>query len=76
MQKSLRAVKAGNMKEAGLLLRGVAEELWRERDLPIATACTELPLAYEASGLPLDRQVSSIQALSDACLALLYEKFN
>ena len=74
VQRSLRAVKAANMEEAGRLLRGVVEELWRERDLPIATACTELPLAYDASGLPSNRQVSSIQALSDACLDLLYER--
>ena len=72
VQRSLRAVKAGEMEEAGRLLRGVVEELWRERDVPVATACTELPLAYDASGLPPERQVSSIQALSDACLDLLY----
>lgn len=74
VQRSLRAVKSGEMQEAGQLLRDVVEELWRERDLPIVTACTELPLAYDASGLPSGRQVSSIQALSDACLDLLYER--
>ena len=42
------------------------------RDLSIATACTELPLAYAATGFPLDRQISSLQALADACLDLLY----
>jgi aspartate racemase len=35
-------------------------------------ACTELPLAYDASGLPADRAVSSLEALSDACVRALY----
>ena len=74
VQESLRAVKSGEMAHAGELLRGVAEELWRESGLPIATACTELPLAYAAAGLPAERQVSSLQALADACLDLLYER--
>ncbi|MBQ7264425.1 MAG: aspartate/glutamate racemase family protein [Synergistaceae bacterium] len=74
VQASLRAVKAGDMDEAGRTLRGVVEDLWRERELPIVTACTELPLAYDASGLPPERQVSSLQALSDACLDALYDR--
>lgn len=74
VQKSLLQVKAGTMAEAGATLRGVIEELWRERDALIATACTELPLAYAASGLPAEKEVSSLQALSDACLAFLYGK--
>ncbi|HCL78461.1 MAG TPA: aspartate racemase, partial [Synergistaceae bacterium] len=28
--------------------------------------------AYDASGLPQDRTVSSLSALCDACLAILY----
>ena len=38
------------------------------------TACTELPLGYAASGLPLDREVSSIGALVDACIRMLYDE--
>ena len=74
VQQSLRAVKAGDMGRAAELLKEVVEALWREKDLPITTACTELPLAYAAAGLPSDRQVSSLQALADACLDLLYER--
>ena len=48
--------------------------MWCERDLPIVTACTELPLAYAAAGLPAEREVSSLQALCDACLDVLYER--
>ena len=45
-----------------------------ELDLPVMTACTELPLGYAASGLPLDREVSSIGALVDACIRMLYDE--
>ena len=54
-------------------MREVVSELWRERDVPVTMGCTELPLAYDASGLPSERQVSSLKALSDACIKLLYE---
>ncbi|WP_299079913.1 amino acid racemase [uncultured Fretibacterium sp.] len=74
VQRCLCLVKAGETAEAAGLMRGVAEELWREKDMPIVTACTELPLAYAAAGLPAEREVSSLQALCDACLDVLYER--
>ncbi|MCC8194689.1 MAG: amino acid racemase [Deltaproteobacteria bacterium] len=70
--EALTLVKAGRMTEAGDRMRNVVEGLWRIENLDIATACTELPLAYDASGLPRDRSVSSLGALSDACLRVLY----
>ena len=73
VQKCVRLVKAGDMKAAGETMRDVVSELWGERDVPVTMGCTELPLAYEASGLPLERQVSSLKALSDACIRVLYE---
>ena len=73
IQSCIRYVKSGEMKTAGDIMRGVVNELWRERDVPVTMGCTELPLAYEASGLPLERQVSSLKALSDACIKFLYE---
>ena len=72
VQKCVRLVKAGDMKTAGEVMRDVVGELWRERDVPVTMGCTELPLAYEASGLPLERQVSSLKALSDKCISVLY----
>ena len=33
-----------------------------------------LPLAYAAAGLPAEREVSSLRALCDACLDVLYER--
>ncbi|NLA91592.1 MAG: aspartate racemase, partial [Synergistaceae bacterium] len=65
-------VKSNRKAEGGELLRGGVLKLWEERDLPICAACTELPLAYDASGLPQDRTVSSLKALCDACLKLLH----
>ncbi|MBQ7219452.1 MAG: aspartate/glutamate racemase family protein [Synergistaceae bacterium] len=73
VQKCVRLVKAGDMKSAGETMRDVVNELWGERDVPVTMGCTELPLAYAASGLPDERQVSSLKALSDACIRVLYE---
>ena len=73
VQKCVRLVKAGDMKSAGETMREVVNELWGERNVPVTMGCTELPLAYEASGLPNERQVSSLKALSDACIRVLYE---
>ena len=74
IQSCIRYVKAGDMKTAGGLMNEVVSELWRERDVPVTMGCTELPLAYEASGLSMDKLVSSLKALSDACIRVLYEK--
>ncbi|GHV37239.1 aspartate racemase [Synergistales bacterium] len=72
--KSLRLVKSGDIPEAGKVLRELVEELWSQEGIPVVTACTELPLAYSASGLPAEREVSSLKALSNACLRVLYHR--
>ena len=73
IQSCIRYVKSGEMKTAGEIMNDVVTELWNERDVPVTMGCTELPLAYDASGLPQDRQVSSLKALSEACIKILYE---
>ncbi len=70
--EAIRLVKAGELPESGRVMRGIAERLWRVRDVPILTACTELPLAYDASGLPPRKCVSSLKSLSRACVEALY----
>lgn len=70
--EALTLVKAGKMAESGKCMLSVVEELWTIRNVGVVTACTELPLAYDASGLPEDRSVSSLGALSDACLGAIY----
>ncbi len=74
LMQSIILVKASKFAEAGALVKEVVEELWQEHDLPVMTACTELPLGYDASGLPQDRAVSSLGALSDAVLQILYRR--
>lgn len=70
--EALTLVKAGKLPESGACLRKVVEKLWRQEDIGVTTACTELPLAYDASGLPPEKSVSSLGALSDACLRAVY----
>lgn len=71
-QAVIELVKAGDMTAAGSLLRQLVLGLWEQADLPVLAACTELPLAYRAAGLPPERAVSSLDALADACLRALY----
>jgi aspartate racemase len=72
VQCCVEEVKAARMEDAGKRMHGIVKNLWKEKDLLVATACTELPLAFDASGLPADRNVSSLAALSEACLEALY----
>lgn len=73
-QQVINYVKANKLTEAGALTKELVEELWAERNLPVMTACTELPLGYDASGLPQERAVSSIGALADATVKALYKE--
>jgi aspartate racemase len=73
VQDSSNLIKASKMSEAEALVRDIVLALWKEKDLPIMAACTEFPIAYDASGLSQDRIVSSIEALADACLAVIYQ---
>ncbi|MGN0839178.1 MAG: aspartate/glutamate racemase family protein [Pyramidobacter sp.] len=72
LAETIRLVKAGRLQESGENMRRIAAELWAERDIPIMCACTELPLAYEAAGLPQEREISSLRSLALACLRQLY----
>ena len=73
LQLIILEVKANKLSSAGAKIKNVVDELWAEKELPIMTACTELPLAYAASGLPIDKEVSSLTALADACIKELYK---
>lgn len=72
IQQSIIAVKANQLQEAGEIVRSIVTELWDELDLPVMTACTEIPLGYDASGLPREKAVSSLEALAVACIRELY----
>lgn len=71
-QAAIEAVKANDMEKAGALTRECVEDCWKEKDTLVMTACTELPLGYDASGLPAEKSVSSIEALALACVHKLY----
>ena len=71
--EAIRLVKAGELKKSGAVMDEIGERLWSIRRVPIVTACTELPLAYDASSLPPEMGVSSLKSLSRACIEKLYE---
>lgn len=66
-------VKAGKCEEAGQLCKDLCEKLWKEKDVPIVAGCTEIPIAYDYSGLPSQKCISSLEALVDGCLRELYD---
>ncbi|MGO1637497.1 aspartate/glutamate racemase family protein [Ancrocorticia populi] len=61
-------VKAGEMDEAGARWRVIYDDLMGQQQVPVLTACTELPLAHAASGLPGQNEVSSLKSLAYATL--------
>lgn len=65
-------VKAGRPGAAGAVFAEAVQTLREKIDAPVLAACTELPLAHAAAGLPPEQMVSSLDALADACLAELY----
>ena len=73
IQKAIVFVKSGKMEDAARAIERVAAKLWEIEDLPIVTACTELPLAYDASDLPTEKNISSLDALAEACIRALTE---
>lgn len=68
IQNIIQYVKAGDMITAGQKMKDAIQKLWQIKELPVITACTELPLAYDASGLPSEKNISSLNALADACI--------
>ncbi|MCL1940635.1 MAG: amino acid racemase [Synergistaceae bacterium] len=67
VESVLRLVKAGKLPESGNALKKIVENVLLIEDIPIMLACTELPLAYEASGMK-GRNISSLSALAKACV--------
>lgn len=71
IQQTTVLVKAGRLTEAGQLFLTVVPSMWLHRQVPVLAACTELPIAYEAAGLPPELLVSSLRALALACIESL-----
>lgn len=72
VEKCIAEVKGGDLYLAGEIMSNLVERLRSIRDVPVIGACTELPLAYDVSGLPSDGMISSLKALSKNCIAALY----
>lgn len=70
--EAIRLVKAGELPESGKVMDEIGRRLWSAREVPIITACTELPLAYDASSLPPEMCISSLKSLARACIEELY----
>ena len=66
-------IKAGKAEEGGRRYRAVIDQLWEIEKLPVVGACTELPIAYENTGLPAEWGISSLDALADGCIRELYK---
>lgn len=66
-------IKAGKAEEGGRIYRAVIDRLWAIEKLPVVGACTELPIAYENTGLPAEWGISSLDALADGCIRELYK---
>ncbi|QFU93308.1 aspartate/glutamate racemase family protein [Amycolatopsis sp. YIM 10] len=65
-------VKANRTGEGGEVFAEALASLWQRDRRPVVTACTELPIAYTAAGLPPESSVSSLDALATACAEELY----
>lgn len=68
VQQSINCIKANDIKKGGEHIKKAILSLWEREDLPVILGCTELPLAYTASGLESQRVVSSLEALAKACV--------
>ncbi len=73
IQETIVFVKSGKMEIAARAIERAVKKLWQIEDLPIVTACTELPLAYDASDLPSEKNISSLDALAEASIRALTE---
>lgn len=72
LQNVIALVKSNRLEESGAMLGECISRLRKERDLPVVAACTELPLAYGASGLDPSGMASSLESLALGCLERIY----
>jgi len=72
LQEIVSLVKANHRGVSGMAMAEVVRGLQKKRLLPVVAACTELPLAYQASGLDPGGMVSSLESLAEACLERIY----
>ena len=69
-------IKAGRREEAGRMYKKIIGELWEKEKLPVVCACTELPIAYDYTGLDKSMSIDCLAALANACISYLYAPEN
>ncbi len=67
-------VKGGENIQAGEKFGDIVRHLWEIEELPVVGACTEIPIAYQNSGLPKDKGISCLEALAQGCIRELYKQ--
>ncbi len=67
------SVKSNDIQRSTKLINEICAELWAIDKKPIIAACTEIPVAYSAAGLPSNMIVSSTEALALGCINKLYQ---
>lgn len=72
LQNVIHLVKSNHLRESGIMLEKCVSALLKKRSIPVIAACTELPLAYMASGLDPEGMVSSLDSLALGCLERIY----
>lgn len=67
----ISCVKANQIEKGASVYKGICNELWSRKDQPVIGACTELPIAYAATNMPIKKMISSLDALAEASLKAL-----
>lgn len=67
-----RACQENDSQAAGRALKEILSSLQKKNDVPFIAACTEIPLAFEATGLGNNLMISSLEALAVKCISVIY----
>lgn len=73
LDQVIQLTKRNEITFGAELLMQTLSRLWSMKALGVLNGCTELPIAYEATGLPNYMAVSSLDALAIECLEGLIE---
>lgn len=72
IQSCIELVKKNDSQAAGRALKEILASLQKKNDVPFIAACTEIPLAFEATGLGNNLMISSLEALAVKCISVIY----
>ena len=72
IQNCIELVKKNDLHGAACVLKRVLLSLQKKNEVPFIAACTEIPLAFEATDLDADLIISSLKALAIKCISIVY----